>query len=360
MPLEIALEFLRAADTRRGVASVTIVFGPHGFLREFVVAAVADRLSAEGYQYRSFQIGAGGDFGAVLDELGASDLFAAKRLIVCRVLKSHRDRGGDDLPEEESAPQRGPSAGSENALADAIEAQRGPNHLLIVYERDNVPARIRKVAEKTCAMVGCARPYDNQLAGYVQQFARARGLKLAPGAAESLIEKHAGDLASIANTLAKAAILADPSKLLAPEDFDEPGSHRMPEVFEIADSLARGRTAMTLAQIDRALALGRDPIEILAVEVIPVMRRMMVAAAMLARRRSPGEIAAALGASPMSGLVTRAIDGARRFGLERLRRSYTRTSELDEAFKNGTIKEREQALGALLLDLMTEKQTLSA
>jgi len=356
MPVESALEFLRAADSRRTAESVTIVFGPHGFLREFIVGAVADKLSADGYQYRSYQIGASGDFGAVLDELGAADLFAARRLVVCRILKSHRDRGGEDVPEEDGVSPRGPSTGSESALSEAIEAQRGPNHLLVVYERDNLPARIRRAAEKASRIVTCARPYDNQLSGYVQQFARARGLKLAPGAAESLVEKHAGDLAAVANALGKAAILADPAKPLRPEDFSEPGSRRMPEVFEIADSLARGRAAMALAQVDRALALGRDPIEILAVEIIPVMRRMMVAAAMLARRRSPGEIAAALGASPMSGLVTRAIEGARGFGLERLRRSYTRTSELDEAFKNGTIKGREQALGALLLDLMTEKQ----
>jgi hypothetical protein len=73
---------------------------------------------------------------------------------------------------------------------------------------------------------------------------------------------------------------------------------------------------------------------------------------MLSHRRGAAEIASAIGASPTSGLVMRAIDGARRFGLDRLKKSYTRAIQLDESFKNGTIKERQQALGGLLLDLM--------
>ncbi len=104
-----------------------------------------------------------------------------------------------------------------------------------------------------------------------------------------------------------------------------------------------------------AMELGRDPIEILAVEIIPVMRRMLIAATLLARRRSASEIAAALGASPASSFVARAIEGGRRFGLQRLRKSYQRAAEMDECFKNGTIKEREQAINGLLLGLVGEK-----
>src|SRR5438046_496118 len=100
MPVENALGFLRTLDSKRPLPATTVVFGPQAFLREFVVAALAERLRAQGYKYRSYQVGAGSDFTAALDELRAPDLFAAKRLIVCRVLKSHRDRGGDDAVEE--------------------------------------------------------------------------------------------------------------------------------------------------------------------------------------------------------------------------------------------------------------------
>jgi hypothetical protein len=73
---------------------------------------------------------------------------------------------------------------------------------------------------------------------------------------------------------------------------------------------------------------------------------------MMAARRSPGDVAAALGLPPQSGLATRAIEGARRFGLQRLERAYWRACAMDVGFKDGTIKGREDALAGLILDLM--------
>jgi DNA polymerase III delta subunit len=352
MPIENALGFLRSLESSRPLPGTIVVFGPHGFLREFVVSTTAGRLAAKDFKYRSIQIGAGGDLAAAPDELGEPDLFAAKRLVVCRILKSHRDRGGDDTADDDDGVLSRAAPGGEARLAEVIEAGVAPNHLMLVYERDNVPARIRKAAERSSAMVNCMRPFDHQIPDYAQAFARARGRKLAAGSADFLAARHAGDLPAIANALEKAALLAEDGKTIEESTLSEPGARKIPDLFEIADSVARGLASRVLGQVDRALAFGRDPIELLAVEIIPAMRRMMIAATMLSHRRGPAEIASAIGAAPTSGLVTRAIDGARRFGLERLSKSYARAIELDETFKNGTIKERAQALGVLLLDLM--------
>jgi len=148
------------------------------------------------------------------------------------------------------------------------------------------------------------------------------------------------------------AKIVTPGVAVQPTDLDEQGARRMPEAFELAESLARGRTSSALAQLGRAIALGRDVFEILGVEIIPTMRRMMIAASMLASRKSPADVAAALGVSPTSGLATRAIEGARRLGLPRLERAYWRACKLDADFKNGQLKEREEALAGLLLELM--------
>jgi len=352
MPVENALGYLRSLEGSRPLPGTIVVFGPHGFLREFVVSTTATRLAAKDYRYRSIQIGAGGDLAEALEELGEPDLFAAKRLVVCRVLKSHRDRGGDDAADDDdSVPSRAAPSG-EAALAEVIEAGVAPNHLMLVYERDNVPIRIRKAAERSGVLVSCLRPFDNQVPDYALAFARARGRKLGAGSADFLAARHAGDLPAIANALDKAALLAEDGKTIEESALSEPGTRKIPDLFEIADSVARGLASRVLGQVDRALAFGRDPIELLAVEIIPALRRMLIAATMLSHRRGGGEIASAIGASPTSGLVTRAVDGARRFGLERLKKTYTRAIELDESFKNGAIKERGQALGVLLLDLM--------
>jgi len=79
---------------------------------------------------------------------------------------------------------------------------------------------------------------------------------------------------------------------------------------------------------------------------------MLVAASLLEKRKSPADVARALGMPPSSQLVVRAIDGGRRFGAQRLMRAHRHACELDANFKNGLIREREQAISGLLLDLM--------
>ncbi len=238
------------------------------------------------------------------------------------------------------------------ALVAAIEDAHGPGHLILLYEKDSAPAKVRRAAEKSALLVNCMRPFDNQIEQYVNAFAQSLGLKLSPAALDLVISRHGGDLAAVANTLGKVTIFAEPGVPVQPRDLDE-GARRMPEAFELAESVARGRASAALAQLGRALALGRDVFEILAVEIIPMMRRMMVAASLMAARRSPGDVAAALGLPPQSGLATRAIDGARRFGLARLERAYWRACAMDAGFKDGTIKGRDEALAGLLLELMT-------
>ncbi|HEY6394008.1 MAG TPA: hypothetical protein VIX12_01250 [Candidatus Binataceae bacterium] len=352
MATETALQFLGSIGAGRRLAPVILISGPHAFLRENVLDCAARALVAEGCQYRAFHIGAGDDFSVVLNELRAPDLFAPKRVLACRVLKARREKASDGASDEEAPPGHAGAAGSETALASAIEQGQGPGHLIVLYERDSAPAKIRKAAEQSGLSIICGRPYENQVPQYVQVFARELGVKLSAAAVDHLIGRHAGDLGAIFNALAKAALAVDSGRTVAPEALDEAGTKRMPAVFEIADSIARGRITTALAQIDRSIALGRDAIEILALEVIPLMRRMMIAASMLARRRGVAEIASALGLAPQSSLASNAIDGARRFGTERLERAYRRASVLDAGFKNGEIKEREQALCGLLMDLM--------
>lgn len=350
MPVENALAFLRSPGTSRKIPPVVVIFGPHAFLREYVFDSVVRALVGQGYQYRGFQVGTGDDYGNVLNELRAPDLFAPKRAIACRILRSKRDRA-EDGDAGDGVRASGAGAG-EPALVAAIEAAQGPGHLVLLYEKDNAPAKVRRVAEKSAMLINCMRPFDNQLEQYVQAFAQSLGLKLSSSALDMLIARHGGDLAAMANALGKATIYADPGATVQPADLDEQGARRMPEAFELSESLARGRVSAALAQLGRAVALGRDTIEILAVEIIPMMRRMMIAASMLASKKSPGDVSSALGLPPQSGLAIRAIEGARRFGLKRLERAYWRACEMDAGFKNGRIKEREQALAGLLLDLM--------
>lgn len=353
MAVETALSVLRAGD-RAALPPAIVIGGPQAFLREYVFDTVRRRMLRQGMKYRGFQVGGAEGFDAVLAELREADLFAPVRLVGCRVLRSHRG-GGESSGDDDGAPSgdsRAGVGGGEAALVEALETMRGPGALIVVYERDTAPAKVRRAVERGGLAINCPRAYDNQLTQFAEAFARVHDLRLSPGVAELLVSRHAGDLSAIANTLAKAAIHRDPGATLNPADLGEPAAAKIPELFELAEAVSSGRTAPALAILGRALAAGRDPFELLAVEIIPVMRRMMLAASMATHRQSTAQIAAALGMSPSSPLAMRAIEGARRFGVVRLNEAYRRVAQLDADFKNGEIKEREEALAGMLLELM--------
>lgn len=351
MAIENALGFLRGGA--RAAAPVYLIAGPQPFLREYVLDTLRVRMASAGFQYRPFQVGGADGYGGTIGELEGADLFAPRRLIACRVLKTHRERpgvAGDD--DADGSEGRTGGAADESALGAALERMSGPMHCVLVYERDNAPAKIRRVAEKIGTVINCLRPYDNQLGQYVEVFAHKLELKLSSSAVDLLIGRHGSDLAAIANALAKAAISCVNGARVESADLGAGGASRIPDLFELAESVARGRPGEALALFDRAIQTGRDPIELLAVELIPLVRRMLVAASMLERRKSPADVARTLGMQPTSPLVTRAIDGARRFGAQRLMRAHRRACEIDAKFKNGLIRERESAISAMLLDLM--------
>src|SRR6266851_8602105 len=234
MPLETALAYIRGAGPDRRIPPVVVIFGPHAFLREYVLDSVVRKLAAEGCQYRSFQIGSGDDYGAMLNELRAPDLFAPRRAIACRILKSRRDKAETASDADSGDARASGGGGSEAALVAAIEDARGPGHLILLYEKDNAPAKVRRAAEKPALLVECRRPFDNQIEQYVRVFADSLGLKLTGAALDMLIARHGGDLAAVANALAKVTIFATPGVAVAPTDLDEQGARRMPEAFELA------------------------------------------------------------------------------------------------------------------------------
>ena len=347
MATENTLQFLRGIASRRPVPPVTLVAGPQATLRELAVEAIRQRLGSK-YSYRSFQVSAAADASALMSEMREADLFAPLRLIVCRFSRPQRQASGG-ASEEESG-ESGKSPSPERALAQAVGDFRGPGHLVLVYERGSAPARVRQAVERVGVAVNCLKPFDSQLAQYAEVFARLHGVELAPKAAEVLVSLHGSDPAALFNAIDKAALFAEGGKLSSVK-AEAPGLARPPEMFELADSLARGSLSKALMLLERATLSGRDPLEILAVEIAPVVRRMLVAAVMLEGGAGNADVASVLGGPPSGFIASQAIEGARRIGADRLRRAHRRIAELDDGIKRGIIRERVEALSALLFEL---------
>jgi DNA polymerase III delta subunit len=352
MPAENALAFLSRIDGKAHLPPVILIAGPQIFLKEYTLDACRQALRGPGCESQSFQVASGNDFGPVLEAMAAPSLFAPATIASCRILRSRG--GGDDDGEESEAPVS--SATGDSRLARAIELARSPSHLILLYERDNAPAKVQRQVEKGGACVICNKPFESQLPQYANLFARRLGLKIGYATAEMLTERYGGNLAAMHNAMVLAAIAAPQQ---SPDDFLRSGVRGADlggELFQIAESLSGELPLMPLAMIDRAVALGRDPTELLSLEIIPELRRLLIAATLGMRGQGPAEIAMEIGMSPRNPRATATANAARRYGLQRLARVYREAIHLDARFKDGTVKEREQALSALLAPLLLEER----
>jgi DNA polymerase III delta subunit len=352
MASENALAFIPRIDGKTHLPAVILIAGPQVFLKEYVLDLCREALRAPGREMRSFQIASGGDFGAVLEAISAPSLFAPTTLASCRVLRA-RGGGDDDGDATETRAARG---GDDSALMRAIELARSPSHLILLYERDSAPAKVQRQVDKAGVCVLCNKPFESQLPQFANLFARRLGLKISYATAETLTERYGGNLAAMHNALVLAALAPRQNV----DDFlrsGAAGADLGSELFQVSESLSGDLPLMPLAMIDRAVALGRDPTELLALEIIPSLRRLLIAAALGMQGQGPAEIAMEIGMSPRSPRVTATANAARRYGLQRLTRTYREAIELDANFKNGTVKEREQALSALLAPLLLQERT---
>ena len=195
----------------------------------------------QGMKYRGFQVGGTDGFDAVLAELREADLLcwrgSSDAACCARIAAANQDDGDDSAA---SGTARSRAGAGEAALAEALETMRGPEALIVVYERDTAPAKIRRAAEQAGLAINCPRPYDNQLTQFAEAFARVQDLRLGRGVADLLISRHAGDLSAIANTLAKAAIHREPGATLGAADLGDPAAAKIPDLFELAEALSNG------------------------------------------------------------------------------------------------------------------------
>ncbi|HEV3109676.1 MAG TPA: hypothetical protein VGY99_04200 [Candidatus Binataceae bacterium] len=352
MASENALALLAQIDAGKALLPAAILIaGPQPFLKEYVLDACRDALRGAGREQQSFQINASGDFGAVLEAIAAPSLFAPATIATCRVLRS---RGGGAEEDVEAGETRSSRGSDDSKLFRAIELAKSPSHLILLYERDNGPAKVQRQVEKSGLAILCNKPFESQLPQFAALFARRLGLKINYATAETLTERYGTNLAAMHNALVLASIAAAQNKV---DDFLRAagGADLGSELFQISESLSGDLPLLPLAMIDRAIAVGRDPVELLSIEIIPALRRLLIAAALGMQGQGPAEIAMEIAMSPRSPRVTAIANAARRFGLRRLTQTYREAIDLDGNFKNGTVKERQQALSVLLAPLLLEE-----
>ena len=183
MASENALALLAQIDAGKALLPAAILIaGPQPFLKEYVLDACRDALRGPGREQQSFQINASGDFGAVLEAIAAPSLFAPATIATCRDPALARRR------------RRGRRRGGRNPLLARLRrfeivprdrAGHKPSHLILLYERDNAPAKVQRQVEKSGLAILCNKPFESQLPQFAALFARRLGLKINYATAET-------------------------------------------------------------------------------------------------------------------------------------------------------------------------------
>lgn len=229
-------------------------------------------------------------------------------------------------------------------LEKIVATPRGSRGVVILEVR-SFPAntRLAKAAAKDGLVIDASIPARYDLVRWVRQWAQSRhGVELAAATAQRLIDRLAGHLGQIDQTLQRlaAAIPADArKKVITPDAIDEvAGSPQERTAWGMIDAAAAGRTPAAVAQLAELLDGGENPIAIGA-QMASVLRRLSTAARLLALPPAAGRPAGIEPALREAGVaawpkaLAQAKDSLLHLGGSRARQLPAWLLELDRSLK---------------------------
>lgn len=268
--MPVALEILRSPDPwNPGATGLIVLAGDEPFLGGEILARLRRHYCPDadeaGWAWREFDGQAVADPRDVFDEAATVPLFGgATRVAVVR--------GADAFVSD-----------NRERLETLAGRDRGPRGVVILEVR-SFPAttRLAKAVSARGAQIDLAIPPKYDLSRWLADWARQRhGRALAAGTADLLLERLAGDLGRIDQTLARLAA-AGGAGPIPPEAVDDAaGSPRERSAWSMIDAAAAGSAPVALARLAELLDAGESPIA-LAAQASSVLRRLATAARLLA------------------------------------------------------------------------------
>ncbi len=309
--------------------AVVFAFGDDGFLRRQTTSTILALSEIDQEDVRVFD-GEECSWIDVHDELATPSLFdsSARRVAVVT---------GADRLVKDARPQlerwcAAPAASS-----------------LLVMQVNTFPANTKlfKVAAKNGWCIECALPTGGgrsktpnlgELKKWLQVWGGSRqGLKLTANQATQILEAVGTDCGLLHQELAKLALYADEGgKLTDDEIRTHVGSWRTRTMWEIADSVADGRIADALEQLQRVFAAGEHPAAVVP-QIAWSLRRFGTAAHLILQGQRTGKAISAQAAIGQCGFWGRDAQLAekrlRRMGLRRASQIVGWLLELDLKIK---------------------------
>jgi DNA polymerase-3 subunit delta len=241
---------------------------------------------------------------------------------------------------------RGAGRGLADALAAVVrelceEGESARTVLVVLAEKPDGRSRWVQAFQEPAVRVACEPPRPGrEVAGFVAAEARARGLRLAPGAAEALAERVGNHLLAARMELEKAALFVGESGTITREVVAETACDLAEQpVWDLTDAIGEGRAGEALRVLSRVLAAGAPP---------PVVLGALASHFRKLARAAAGQ------APPGPPFVRRKLETqAKRFQGARLLRGLRAIHRADEELKGEGSLDPALALERLVLGLVS-------
>jgi len=316
-----AIDYL-AKPTAYPCPPVSVLFGDEPFLhRQVLVHLRREVLGQEDGEF-SFSAFEGGR--AVLadvgEELSTVAMFGpARRLVLVEEADDFVTRYRAELEDYVAAPSR---CG------------------VLVLQVKSWPAntRLAKAVAATGLAIACAAPTGAKLAGWVGDWARrAHQVELDRAAAEQLVELVGPEMGLLDQELAKLAAAAGTGGKVTLETIAQMvGTWRAKTTWEMLDAALDGHPREALAQLDRLLLAGENPIALLG-QIAASLRRFAAATRLVLQAEAAGRRPALAPALEQAGVkrfvLGKAEQQLRRLGRRRGSQMYRWLLETDLALK---------------------------
>jgi len=298
-----ALEYV-LDSARYPVQRVCVVHGDELFLRRRSIALLRQQvLGAEegSFSFASFD-GQRAQWADVLEELETAPMFGPARLVVVEDADQFVARYRTELEEYVARPSR-----------TAV--------LVLDLQSFSAATRLYKAVAEKGLLIHCKVESEAELRKWLIDWARhTHRISLSQEAAATLLELVEPELGLLDQELAKLALMARTKKSITPELIGQLVSGgRAKTAFQMIELALDGNAREALVQLDRLLALGEQPIGVLA-QISYVLRKYALATRIYLQAEAAGRRPDLGWVVDQAGLVNYREKDARQKAERRLRR----------------------------------------
>ncbi len=267
-----AVDYL-AAPQKYPPLPVCVVYGDESFLRRQALAklrqAVLGGDEAE-FSYFAFD-GRSAELADVLSELATVAMFGnGKRMAVV-------DDADDFVTRYRSQ------------LEDYVAEPAASGVLVLDLKTFPANTRLYKAVAADGLPIDCNAPRAAAVGRWLGRWAeQAHAIKLAPAAAEMMVEMIGSELGLLDQELAKLALVAGPDRRVTPEMVGESvGGWRAKTTWVMLDAVLDGDVSGAMVQLDRLLGSGETPIGLLG-QISASLRRFAAATRLVFQDQAAG------------------------------------------------------------------------